>query len=1434
MSPPSGRLHLVSLVAAIATAAVPGANSATPCSAGTVALFNSSASAVSNSLTMNRVPAGTTFRAALYYLPDTGVVPTEADFDHGTVLLPSVGFAFPGVFNGGTRSTPATTPGGGDAWFHVRVWESAFGTNVFPSYEEARDAQALVYGRRPLVGGGSIVKVTTGNPCAIPPTVPAFLALQGFCVGTDLVLDHVAPTLTTCPTDIEVTLPPNQVSGVARFTAMATDDVDPAPVVTCNPASGSVFPVGLTTVTCTALDFCGNRSQCSFTVSVSVLGDHTPPTITCPTNITVAVVTGQVSRVVNFTVTALDDADPAPVVTCNPASGATFPAGATLVNCVARDWSANSTVCSFTVTVDVAPDTTPPTLICPTHITVGAYAVQVPKVVPFAATTTDDIDPRPVVTCQPPSGSGFPLGETSVTCTARDFSSNSSQCTFTVTVNLLEDRVPPILICPSNIVLGVYAWQTARILSFLAAATDDVDPAPVVTCQPPSGSSFPLGETSVRCTARDFGGNAGQCGFLVRVEVVEDHTPPTLTCSDVRVSACASSAVVNFAPTATDDVDLSPVVTCQPPSGSVVPLGETIVTCTARDLGSNASTCSFTVAVSLGGGGGTFQFSNGSRDLITNGLTGAPIPVGSNFLAAVYYLPDRAVVPSDVDFDHGTLLLPAVRFGPVPGRLSSGTRSTPCSTPPGGAAWFQLRVWESVFGSNIFMSYEAARDTRTPVGGRFPLLTVLSPARVVTGDPTGVPPGTPGTVGVTGSYVTTRTLCVPPPLGLVAWWTGDGNADDLAGGRAGSLNGAALGAGKMGQAFRLDAPRTGVALPDTANLRLQTFTIEAWVRRASTSQVTLDVSSNAALFSCAQGGYELALADDGRLCFTKVGDSAVFSHLMITDTQFHHVAVTKAGSEVVIYLDGTPEAVGPYDPGFVFDGPAAIGARGGDLSDTFWGSIDEVTVYNRALADTEIQTLAGATTGKCVVGIPPAVAAEPQSRTVCPGDSAVFTVAAAGSPPLGYQWWFEGEALAGARGASLQLESVAANMAGRYVVVVTNAMGAITSGVANLSLDARPPLVTLNGNANVTWECPEKFFDPGAVAQAACNGSLPVAIHGAVDVHRAGTYTLTYSATDSEGHTGTATRTVIVADTSPPELVCPPHLVAEFTSATGAVVTFVAPMATDRCAGSILVQCLPRSGSQCPIGTTPVICTATDASGNFTSCSFAVTVLGAQGTVYRLIELLETLNDTTTTPQDAERLSQAIEHLIEALAPPNWVDETHVKTKDGHAVFDGLKQAVGTLALLTRDKRSQLPGAGLRLLMERMAQVAGLLAVIELQEASAIGSDPKQLAQDWEEVDRGDAEAARGTYDEAIKRYRNAWQHSAHLGAKLTVRVTAGSLRLELLAFPGETCAIEASTNLVDWVTIGIRTAGPEGIVLLEDIFAGQFKSRFYRAKSVP
>jgi hypothetical protein len=55
-------------------------------------------------------------------------------------------------------------------------------------------------------------------------------------------------------------------------------------------------------------------------------------------------------------------------------------------------------------------------------------------------------------------------------------------------------------------------------VTFVVTAVDDLDPAPVVVCTPPSGSVFPPGTTWVDCTATDAAGNASACSFPVTVQ----------------------------------------------------------------------------------------------------------------------------------------------------------------------------------------------------------------------------------------------------------------------------------------------------------------------------------------------------------------------------------------------------------------------------------------------------------------------------------------------------------------------------------------------------------------------------------------------------------------------------------------------------------------------------------------------------------------------------------------------------------------------------------------------------------------------------------------------------------------------------------------------------------------------------------------------------
>jgi hypothetical protein len=117
-----------------------------------------------------------------------------------------------------------------------------------------------------------------------------------------------------------------------------------------------------------------------------------------------------------------------------------------------------------------------------------------------------------------------------------------------------------------------------------------------VTCVPPSPGPFPVGTTTVNCTATDSLGNTTSCSFPV--VVVSDTIPPVITCpGPITRVLCSSSVAVYYKVIARDDCSPTVTVNCVPPSGTVFTTGTTIVTCTARDACGNTATCSFPVKV---------------------------------------------------------------------------------------------------------------------------------------------------------------------------------------------------------------------------------------------------------------------------------------------------------------------------------------------------------------------------------------------------------------------------------------------------------------------------------------------------------------------------------------------------------------------------------------------------------------------------------------------------------------------------------------------------------------------------------------------------------------------------------------------------------------------------------------------------------------------
>ncbi len=84
--------------------------------------------------------------------------------------------------------------------------------------------------------------------------------------------------------------------------------------------------------------------------------------------------------------------------------------------------------------------------------------------------------------------------------------------------------------------------------------------------------------------------------------------------------------------------------------------------------------------------------------------------------------------------------------------------------------------------------------------------------------------------------------------------------------------------------------------------------------------------------------------------------------------------------------------------------------------------------------------------------------------------------------------------------------------------------------------------------------------------------------------------------------------TASLADATPPVVITPEDVVVEATGPDGADVVYSGESATDETDGPVPVVCSPASGTTFPIGTTDVLCSATDAAGNVGGATFAVTV----------------------------------------------------------------------------------------------------------------------------------------------------------------------------------------------------------------------------------
>ncbi|MBK8297488.1 MAG: HYR domain-containing protein [Saprospiraceae bacterium] len=334
-------------------------------------------------------------------------------------------------------------------------------------------------------------------------------------------IDIILPSI-SCPSNQSLSNDADVCSVIATYTPpIGTDNCSGQTTTqTSGLASGSPFPVGVTTNTFRVTDASNNTKTCSFTVTVN---DTQAPTITCPSNQEVSNDAGVCSAVVNYTApTGTDNCTGAITVrTAGLASGSAFLVGITTNTFKVTDASNNTKTCSFTVTVN---DTQAPTITCPSNQEVSNDAGVCSAVVNYTAPTgTDNCTGAITVrTAGLASGSAFPVGITTNTFKVTDASNNTKTCSFTVTVN---DTQIPSVTCPSNKVDSNSLGSCTKVMTYTATATDNCEVS-TISYTPNSGSTFNIGVTTVLVTVTDVSGNSKTCTFTVtinaRTEICND------------------------------------------------------------------------------------------------------------------------------------------------------------------------------------------------------------------------------------------------------------------------------------------------------------------------------------------------------------------------------------------------------------------------------------------------------------------------------------------------------------------------------------------------------------------------------------------------------------------------------------------------------------------------------------------------------------------------------------------------------------------------------------------------------------------------------------------------------------------------------------------------------------------------------------------------
>ncbi|SMD44497.1 delta-60 repeat domain-containing protein/Por secretion system C-terminal sorting domain-containing protein [Aquiflexum balticum DSM 16537] len=476
---------------------------------------------------------------------------------------------------------------------------------------DAGDCSATVTWTAPTAtdNSGSVTLTSNFDPGAVFPvgtteviyTATDAAGNQATCSFNVTVTDSEAPAI-TCPANITTNVAFGETGKVVNYDLPVASDNCGTPGIqlTAGLASGAVFPLGTTTVSYEATDAAGNKTSCSFTVTITEDADAIDPVINdCPTDITVSNDAGDCSATVTWTAPTATDNSGSVTLTSNFDPGAVFPVGTTEVIYTATDAAGNQATCSFNVTVT---DSEAPAITCPANITTNVAFGETGKVVNYDLPVASDNCGTPTLqlTAGLASGAVFPLGTTTVSYEATDAAGNKTSCSFTVTISEDADAIDPVINdCPTDITVSNDAGDCSATVTWTAPTATDNSGSVTLTSNFEPGAVFPVGTTEVIYTATDAAGNQATCSFNV---TVTDSEAPAITCPaniTTNVAFGETGKVVNYdLPIASDNCGTPDIqLTAGLASGSVFPLGTTTVSYEATDAAGNKTSCSFTVTI---------------------------------------------------------------------------------------------------------------------------------------------------------------------------------------------------------------------------------------------------------------------------------------------------------------------------------------------------------------------------------------------------------------------------------------------------------------------------------------------------------------------------------------------------------------------------------------------------------------------------------------------------------------------------------------------------------------------------------------------------------------------------------------------------------------------------------------------------------------------